>query len=314
MHEYCPPEHVQAEMDRLLEMSNGHDGARVHPEVQAAWLHRRFTQIHPFQDGNGRIARALASLVFLKAEWFPLVIDRDTRADYIEALEMADRGDLEPLVRLFADMQKRSFLAALSIFEDVLHARRSVNQVIDSAAQRLRDRREGRTRRLQEVFQYSSELEDLCLEHLRETGNLLDPKLKGFSDEYAAAAQRSYDASHHWYKNQIVTLAMELGYYANTQTYRSWVRLRIVEDRQTEMVVSFHGLGFNFVGSLVASAFIMFRDSGENGESMVDGPYKICKDLFQFSYNETAPDVRERFEKWLEDVIVFGLDEWRRQL
>ena len=42
---------------------NHHD---VAPEVEAAWLHHRFTQIHPFQDGNGRIARALATLIFVK--------------------------------------------------------------------------------------------------------------------------------------------------------------------------------------------------------------------------------------------------------
>ena len=61
VHEYCPPEHVAAEMDRLIEMHHAHVGAA--PEVEAAWLHHRFTQIHPFQDGNGRIARTLATLV-----------------------------------------------------------------------------------------------------------------------------------------------------------------------------------------------------------------------------------------------------------
>ena len=71
IHEYCPPEHVAAEMDRLIELHERH--MNVPPEVEAAWLHHRFTQIHPFQDGNGRIARALATLVFVKAGWFPLV-------------------------------------------------------------------------------------------------------------------------------------------------------------------------------------------------------------------------------------------------
>ena len=82
VHEYCPPEHVAAEMDRLTTLHEEHQTAAVPPEVEAAWLHHRFTQIHPFQDGNGRIARALATLVFLRAGWFPLVITRDTRLDY----------------------------------------------------------------------------------------------------------------------------------------------------------------------------------------------------------------------------------------
>jgi Fic family protein len=45
--------------------------------VQAAWLHHRFTQIHPFADGNGQVARAIASLVFIEAGWFPLILKRD---------------------------------------------------------------------------------------------------------------------------------------------------------------------------------------------------------------------------------------------
>ena len=66
VHEYCPPEHVASEMDRLMEMHEDHLEQGVPPEVEAAWFHHRFTQIHPFQDGNGRVARALATLVFLR--------------------------------------------------------------------------------------------------------------------------------------------------------------------------------------------------------------------------------------------------------
>ncbi len=96
VHHYCPPEHVASEMDRLIAMHLGHQNQGIAPEVEAAWLHHRFTQIHPFQDGNGRIARALATLVFVREGWFPLVVrDRD-RARYIDALEAADAGNLVP--------------------------------------------------------------------------------------------------------------------------------------------------------------------------------------------------------------------------
>lgn len=55
IHEYCPPEHIAAEMDRLVELHAAHHALGVPPEVEAAWLHHAFTQIHPFQDGNGRV-------------------------------------------------------------------------------------------------------------------------------------------------------------------------------------------------------------------------------------------------------------------
>ena len=103
VHEYCPPEHTASEMDELIRLHCTHESVDVPPEVEAAWLHHRFTQIHPFSDGNGRVARAIASLVFVKAGWFPLTIRRDDRARYIQALETADADDLRPLVALFVE-------------------------------------------------------------------------------------------------------------------------------------------------------------------------------------------------------------------
>lgn len=118
VHEYCPPEQVASEMDRLLAMHLEHGEQGVPPEVEAAWLHHRFTQIHPFQDGNGRVARALATLVTIRAGWFPLVVTDAGRPDYIDALELADAGNLRPLVRLFADIQRRAFEGAIKTARD----------------------------------------------------------------------------------------------------------------------------------------------------------------------------------------------------
>ena len=42
VHEYCPPEQTRGEMDRLLEMHQGHADRRLPAEVEAAWLHHRF--------------------------------------------------------------------------------------------------------------------------------------------------------------------------------------------------------------------------------------------------------------------------------
>ena len=117
VHEYCPPEQVASEIDRLLSMHWAHSAEGVPPDVSAAWLHHRFAQIHPFQDGNGRVARAIASLVLIGAGWFPLVVTRDDRARYLQALGDADAGILTPLTALVAEIEKAWFLKALSIEE-----------------------------------------------------------------------------------------------------------------------------------------------------------------------------------------------------
>ena len=88
MHEYCPPEHVASEMDNLLAWF--YDYSEEDPVIVATWLHHRFTQIHPYQDGNGRVARALCTFVLLRSELLPLVVDRQMRVGYIKALETAE--------------------------------------------------------------------------------------------------------------------------------------------------------------------------------------------------------------------------------
>lgn len=137
IHEYCPPEFTQEEMQSLIRWYCASAG-KLPVEVEAAWLHHRFVWIHPFQDGNGRVARTLASLVFLKADLFPLVIRDTDRQAYIGALEDADQGDLKPLVALFARRQKESILRALGL-EQQIQPNRYADQIIGSALEVLKD-------------------------------------------------------------------------------------------------------------------------------------------------------------------------------
>jgi len=138
LYEYCPPEQVSSEMDRLMQLHDLHAEQQVPPEIESAWLHHRFTQIHPFQDGNGRVARCLANLVFIQAEWFPLVITRDDRAAYIAASEEADGGDLSFLINLFSKSQKQSFIRSLGLSEQILSEAKRAQVVIASAVDKLK--------------------------------------------------------------------------------------------------------------------------------------------------------------------------------
>ncbi len=115
---YFPPEQVVSQMERLLELYHAYVAEGVHPVVLSAWLHHRFTQIHPFQDGNGRMARTLATIVLVKYQYFPLVIDRDNRDAYLSALESADKGDMLPLFQVFSAFQEQQFNEAFKLFEE----------------------------------------------------------------------------------------------------------------------------------------------------------------------------------------------------
>ena len=114
VHEYCPPEHVAAELDRLIALNADYMAANVPAEVRAAWLHHRFVQIHPFEEGNGRVGRAVASLALIEQGRWPLTVPRGERVAYIAALRAADGGELAPLVSLLGALQRRSLLAAFA--------------------------------------------------------------------------------------------------------------------------------------------------------------------------------------------------------
>ena len=104
VHEYCPPEQVEQEMERFLDFHKGHRGLNLAPEVEAAWLHHEFVRVHPFQDGNGRISRMLMAYAYAKAGEFPPIIAAQDKANYIAALELADEGDFPALVTYLGDL------------------------------------------------------------------------------------------------------------------------------------------------------------------------------------------------------------------
>ncbi len=313
VHEYCPPLQVPSEMDRLIALHDGYIDRDVPPEVEAAWIHHRFTQIHPFQDGNGRIARSLASLIFLRAGWFPLVITRDIRAEYIKALECADRGELKPLVALFTQRQKSAFLAALNISEDVLHKQMPIQQVIAAAAERLKAKFEAKREEQRKVFQLSVRLEDFTRIRLENVCDEVLPSLTAVSRTYSCFTTRNDADNAYWFYRDIIETASALGYFADTRTHRAWIRLTIREERQSDILVSFHSVGQEFVGILGVSAFIKFKDRSEDG-STEEGPYRLCSEIFQFAFNEDADRVVSRFEGWLNEAVLAGIDVWRRQI
>lgn len=109
--QYCPPVQVQSEMERLLEMHEQHMTDGTSCETAAAWLHHRFTQIHPFQDGNGRMARVLASYVLLRGNRYPFVVLRQNKRRYLHALGYADDYDLKSLIE-FIDHAQVDYVSA----------------------------------------------------------------------------------------------------------------------------------------------------------------------------------------------------------
>jgi Fic family protein len=91
-HAFAPVADTPGEMHRLVETLRSTEFQAAHPVIQAAYAHYALAAIHPFADGNGRVARVLASVYLLRATSLPLVIWADQKADYFDALVSADEG------------------------------------------------------------------------------------------------------------------------------------------------------------------------------------------------------------------------------
>ena len=87
--------HVSGELDALVARLGQ---SALHAVLVAAETHFRFESLHPFFDGNGRTGRLLLNWQLLRAG-FPLtVIQVEERARYLDALKVADDGDIRPLL------------------------------------------------------------------------------------------------------------------------------------------------------------------------------------------------------------------------
>lgn len=83
---------------------------RLPPVVIAAAVHAWLAHIHPFDDGNGRVARLLANIIIGAEALPPLIVQMHAdRAQYIDALAISDQGgDLAPLIGVFLRIQRRA--------------------------------------------------------------------------------------------------------------------------------------------------------------------------------------------------------------
>ena len=91
-------------MERLV--SNYKEWDKYHPIVKATLLHGELVKIHPFIDGNGRTARLLMNLSLMSNGYNPVVIKKDDRLEYYEALDKAHTtGDYTDFIKIVNELE-----------------------------------------------------------------------------------------------------------------------------------------------------------------------------------------------------------------
>lgn len=314
--EFCPPEQVESEMDRLIALHAKHVADRVPPEVEAAWLHHRFTLIHPFVDGNGRIARALATLVLLKASWFPLVVTRDDKVPYLAAIRKADGGDLQQLVQQFGELQRRAVLQALSLSDEVERETQAIDSILANVAARFGRRKEEKRAAFARAVTVTDALHVMTQQRANEVAQqaqaIVQAEDRGFRVRVKVAPRGAPNAGfNRW---QVSNAAKQLGYFPNLQVDPSWVELQFDAAPWVGVLVAFHGIGREWVGLMGASAMAYRREASEDGKTEAVDLKPLCTTPFEIAYSDDPVAVQQRYRKWLEDALILGLDYWQKQV
>lgn len=314
VHEYAPPELVSGEMDRLVEWHLEHADGGVSPEVEAAWLHHRFTQIHPFQDGNGRVARALATLVLIRAERFPMSVPPDRKSEYIDALERADAGDLDPLIEFIAGQQTREFGRALAVAEQISDE----HQLFAAAFAKASQARGQRAAQYEDVKRLARDVIDAAQTELRRRQREFGERARaaGVGDVHHVHVFRPDEEKRHFYRGQIEAVAGDLGYAPNFQEYKDWVRVSIVndhDDRAHVLVLSAHGFGRSFKGVISVIGLIEKIDRDEE-DATRSRPVSATEEPFTFGYLDLRDHVLPRFRDWLHGAWLCVLKNWEEGL
>lgn len=225
---YTPVVFVQDEVDRLVELYAEYVNGEIHPLALAAWLHHRFIIIHPFSDGNGRVARALSLLVLLQKEYAPIVVRRDNREEYIEALDLANEGDLEPLIRFFARLEEYAILAELEM--SPTRGAGSAIQVAQEYAKRLKAKLEfSDNERREGIATLNAAIQAKIIDLLEGTSGELKETFKDVdtrTDAWVRSATPPSDESGFW-RNEIVRAAREVDFYSNLGDGTWWVSLNL---------------------------------------------------------------------------------------
>ena len=89
--EYASPEETPALMSDLVDWYNEEERkGELSPVELAALFHYRYIRIHPFEDGNGRIARLMVNYILSRHGWPMIVVRSRKKQEYLEALHQTD--------------------------------------------------------------------------------------------------------------------------------------------------------------------------------------------------------------------------------
>ncbi len=122
--------------------------------LAAAAAHTWFVTVHPFIDGNGRVARLLMNIMLMRHGYPIAVISKEDRLRYYDALEISQASDLTPFIALLIECVSES----LEEYEIAADEQRQMKEWATSHAERFDQPEREKIRNEYEVWKNAMEL------------------------------------------------------------------------------------------------------------------------------------------------------------
>jgi Fic family protein len=306
--EYCPPEHVSAEMDMLIVYYQ--EAADAHPIMRSAWLHHRLIQIHPFEDGNGRVARALTLLVLLRERYAPLVVDRRQRETYISALDAANDGDLSHLVRFFCRLEIAALQSTLTQpIARVGHA--DAASLVRAYAKRLNELYEATVSEKKTGAKFvADEIAARIAGYLDEQRQDLQDSLRLIDRDASARVTSASPPGEksEWWRWQLIQAARAIDFFTNLADGTWWTRLQLeAQGERLRFIAAVQKVGHGETGVLAVTTYaeLIHPTPGEQPATGETEPVLELAptDSVTFAYNDLPGERWEEVEDLLRRML-----------
>ena len=303
---YCPPVHVVSEMESLVTIYNDLVGKNTHPIIISAWVHHAFTTIHPFQDGNGRVGRLLASLILIKFNYFPFtVIREEARVKYIDALEKADHNQPQMLVDYFCATQRRNIEKALNI-QDVSAS--SLAAVADIFAKKLDNWHQ---KRHEEYETWLSDNRRIIFNKSVDSLNTYKAQLKsqfnGGVEMLITSASFDDTKKQHYYYGQIIQYATKHDYYFNRTLPKAWIlfKINLSPTKKYQLGFTLHHFGYENT-AVAIGAFLEFKGDTQKKSDDLTSSIDIKPYVLSIE-NEITDATVANINSFIENVLTLAL-------
>lgn len=314
--EYCPPLHVQSEMENLIKLYE--EGADAHP-----WCVVRGCITALYRSIHSKMAtvesRALTLPILLANKYAPLVVDRRQRETYIAALDSANDGDLGDLIRFFSRLEIAALQSTLTQpvgVTDQLDAA-SVVRAYASRLQQIRDatsqeKADGVKRVADETAARITNYLDQQRRELHESLRAIDPAAWAAIGSAAPPDERA-----RWWRRQLVQTARAVDFYTNLGGGTWWTRLQLeaLGDR-LRFLAAVQKVGHGDSGVLAVTVYAERVHPDSDEASTTSEPESILElsptDSVSLAYNDVAserwPEVEELLQRKLREAVEYFVE------